>query len=85
MLKEHRSEEVGGAVVILTVDGPGESLPAEIASIARAALGYPRGEEELRWNFERPEAYLYRRGETQPCVCLRSSRRAGPIAAIGTL
>jgi GNAT superfamily N-acetyltransferase len=69
-------------VEILQVDKTRAPLLADIAAIERAALGHPRGEEELRWILEGREGYLYRRGERAIAFAFVGADGAGPVAAL---
>ena len=73
---------MAGGVDILLVDGIRAPLLADIAAIEREALGYPRGEEELRWILEWREGYLYRRAERTVALAFVGADGAGPIAAL---
>src|ERR1051325_8692319 len=71
-----------GGVDIIQVDATRTSLLADITAIERATLGYPRGDEELRWILEGREGYVYRRGERTIAFAFVGAEGAGPIAAI---
>jgi GNAT superfamily N-acetyltransferase len=69
---------------ILQVDGAHAPHLAEIAAIERAVVGFPRGEEELRWILEQRDGYLYRRRERAIAFAFVGAAGAGPIAALET-
>jgi predicted GNAT family acetyltransferase len=71
-----------GGIDILQVDGAQAPHLAEIAAIERAAVGFARGEEELRWILEQRDGYLYRRGERAIAFSFVGASGAGPIAAL---
>jgi GNAT superfamily N-acetyltransferase len=71
-------------VNIRPVDGAHAPHLAEIAAIERAAVGFPRGEEELRWILEQRDGYVYRRGERAIAFAFVGASGAGPIAALET-
>jgi GNAT superfamily N-acetyltransferase len=73
---------VAAGVGILQVDGAHAPHLAEIAAIERAAVGFLRGEEELRWILERRDGYLYRRGERALAFAFVGADGAGPVAAL---
>jgi hypothetical protein len=75
-------EATGGGIEIRQLDDARAPHLAEIAAIERAAVGFPRGEEELRWILERREGYLYRRGVRAIAFAFVGADGAGPIAVL---
>jgi GNAT superfamily N-acetyltransferase len=53
-----------------------------LREIDRWVLGYPRGEDELRWLSEDREGYLYRRNGETIAFAFVGKRGSGPIAAL---
>jgi GNAT superfamily N-acetyltransferase len=74
------SGPVNGIEIVPVDSGAGEL--ADIASVERAVLGYPRGEPELRWILQHREGFLYRRSGVVLGYAFVGPDGAGPIAAL---
>ena len=69
-----------GGLDATAIDADPEAI-ASVGMIERDAIGYPRGDEEVRWLLSQREGYVYRRDGVDVGFSFVGRSGAGPVAA----